>query len=363
MKNAEPTGGPIFIVGAMGSGTTLIRLVLDSHDRIAVPQETGFMRAETAHKFIPFWAFGGQWYQRLGLTEAQLDEHLRAFYDGLFTHFAQAQGKVRWGEKTPWHVWHMTEMARVFPDSAFVAIVRHPGGNVASNLTRFGHRATTGEKHWTRYNTEIVRRGADLGDRLLVGRYEDLVLTPEPFMRELLARLGEPWSPQVLRHHEVQGARGHPTNVEGRTSSVDPIDLERVSRWLTVLDGDDRVMLRQRAAALAGVFGYDVDEPVPVASLVRGSGRLITTGDELAKRAADAGAVDVDSLAERPLEEQMYRPRLLTVRRVQPAPAATGAAPVGVPGDVRGSARGGHGRVGTSVSRWLAARRAGPRSR
>ena len=29
--------GPIFIMGAMGSGTTLLRLMLDSHERIAIP--------------------------------------------------------------------------------------------------------------------------------------------------------------------------------------------------------------------------------------------------------------------------------------------------------------------------------------
>ena len=30
-------GGPIFIIGCMGSGTTLIRLILDSHENIAIP--------------------------------------------------------------------------------------------------------------------------------------------------------------------------------------------------------------------------------------------------------------------------------------------------------------------------------------
>ncbi len=46
--------GPIFIIGAMGTGSTLLRLMLDSHDDIAIPQETGFMRAYNAHQYIPF---------------------------------------------------------------------------------------------------------------------------------------------------------------------------------------------------------------------------------------------------------------------------------------------------------------------
>ena len=123
----------------MGSGTTLLRLVVDSHPRIAIPQETGFMRAARAHRFIPFWVFGATWFERLGWSEQELDEHMRGFYEVMFGRFAKDQGKVRWGEKTPWHVWHIDAMAAMFPDAAFVAIVRHPGGNVASNMTRFDY--------------------------------------------------------------------------------------------------------------------------------------------------------------------------------------------------------------------------------
>ena len=46
--------GPIFIVGPMGSGTTLMRLVLDSHEHIGIPPETGFMRGYKALRFTPF---------------------------------------------------------------------------------------------------------------------------------------------------------------------------------------------------------------------------------------------------------------------------------------------------------------------
>ena len=58
--------GPIFIIGAMGSGSTLLRLILDSHDNIAIPQETGFMRAYNAHQFVPFKWSGRNWARRMG---------------------------------------------------------------------------------------------------------------------------------------------------------------------------------------------------------------------------------------------------------------------------------------------------------
>ena len=58
----SPGGKPIFIVGPMGSGTTLLRLIVDSHDDIAVAQETSIMRAYLAHRWIPFHRHGGDWY-------------------------------------------------------------------------------------------------------------------------------------------------------------------------------------------------------------------------------------------------------------------------------------------------------------
>jgi hypothetical protein len=53
---------PFFILGSHGSGSTLLRLMLDSHERLAVPPETGVMRLVTAHAWVPYWELGGGWH-------------------------------------------------------------------------------------------------------------------------------------------------------------------------------------------------------------------------------------------------------------------------------------------------------------
>ena len=90
--------GPIFIMGAMGSGTTLLRLMLDSHERIAIPRETGFMRAFNSQKFIPFKWSGRNWFTRLGWTEEEFEQHLRGFYETAFQRLLEKHGKSRWGD-------------------------------------------------------------------------------------------------------------------------------------------------------------------------------------------------------------------------------------------------------------------------
>jgi hypothetical protein len=312
----------------MGSGTTLMRLVLDSHDNLALAPETGLARLLLAHEHVPFWKFGADWYGRLGLTRDDLDAELRAFYGGIYGGFAARHGATRWGDKTPFHTWHMHRLARVFPDAVFVGTVRHPGAVAASLHDRFGFTWAAGVRHWVRSTTEMVWRGSRLGDRFLLCRYEDVVTDPEPVLRELFDWLGEPWLPQVLAFHEVHQARGTAAEVEGRTRSDEPLDPARITRWTDTADGRLSGLLRRDTSVLAGMLGYDVDQPVPCRPL---------SGTTLARRTAD-GTMLADTMSrtrgidwsKRPrptLENRPMRAKDIKELRAKAAKAARGAGP------------------------------------
>ena len=295
---------PIFVVGAMRSGTTLMRLVLDSHENIGIAPETGVMRVIRANKFVPFWMFGGEWYQRLGIREDELDRELAAFYGRLLRRYADSHGKRRWGEKTPWHAWHLDEMARLWPGATFVAMVRHPGGNVGSLVSKWHMPLDRAIRQWRNVNLELARQFERLGDRLLVCRYEDLLLSPEPTLRELLELLGEPWSPNVLHHDVVHSRRGTAARVEGRTRSTEAIDASRMTSWTQYLRGKDLETLEAETAAIARFYGYsftDVSALEPLAPA-----RHVISGSELAGRHARFS--DVPGLREPPVVPAIERP-------------------------------------------------------
>ena len=289
---AEVPSGPVFVVGPMGSGTTLMRLVLDSHDNLALAPETGLARLLLAHEYVPFWKFGAEWYGRLGLTRDDLDAELRAFYGGIYGGFAARHGATRWGDKTPFHTWHMHRLARVFPDAVFVGTVRHPGAVAASLHDRFGFTWAAGVRHWVRSTTEMVWRGSRLGERFLLCRYEDVVTDPEPVLRELFDWLGEPWLPQVLAFHEVHRARGTAAEVEGRTRSDEPLDPARIARWTETADGRLSGLLRRDTAVLAGMLGYDLDQPVPCRPLSGTLARRTADGTMLADTMSRTRGID-----------------------------------------------------------------------
>jgi hypothetical protein len=300
---------PIFIIGSMGSGSTLIRLMLDSHERIAIPQETSFMRLVQTHRWVPHWRYGGRWSRRLNLKRAELDAYLRAFYGGLFERYARMYGKERWGEKTPHHVWHMWGMAKLFPDAVFLGIVRHPGGTTGSLVGRFNYQTRRSIRHWVNVNREMVHHGIWLGDRFALIRYEDLVQHSEDTMREVLEWLGENWSESVLRHHEVQLAQGARKVIDGGTRPTDPLDPSRASRWTDRFDDADLDLIREHTEAFGGFFGYGATDPFPVETLAPAeSGRKwLVTGRELRPRREEfADRVDF-SRPEKPKHEVVMK--------------------------------------------------------
>jgi hypothetical protein len=280
---ARMDDGPIFIVGSMRSGSTMLRLILDSHPRIAIGAETGFMGALLANRRIPGWKHGGEWFGRLGWTEHELDVRLREFYTGMFERHARSEGKVRWGDKTPFHTSHMAAMGQVFPDAVFVGIVRHPGAVAASLHRSFHYAFDEALGYWCDINRQMLTAAGDLGDRFTLCRYEDLVGHSEEVLRELMPAIGEEFDPALLRHHEVQRAQGAPKLTDGSTSSRDPIDAGRALRWSDEITAAQREQLAL-AVPLGAVLGYTVTDTDPFPA---GTREWTSSGKELAARCAE----------------------------------------------------------------------------
>ena len=315
---------PLFLLGTMRSGSTLFRLILDAHPNIAISEETGFMGGLAAAKQIPNWARGRNWFERLGFTEQEFDARLREFYSGMFQRHAKSEGKSRWGEKTPFHSRHIAQMAAVFPDAVFVAIVRHPGAVVHSLVEKFHYDASDAVTYWDSTNKEILRRGLELADdRFALLRYEDLVEHPEETLRELVDFLDEPWSDDLLRHNDVQAARGTPRISAGSTRTRDAISTQLAHRWADSMTDDTRRMLETSAGPLARFFGYEPAEPVVSGALVppnaEGRRRLLTRA-ALAQRQAGPGAVSLEEDAEAVIMPDMSPAEL--AKRLQAAEAA-----------------------------------------
>jgi Sulfotransferase family len=225
-----------------------MRLILNAHPRVGIPGETNFFRA-----IYERYAAAGAWQEavsaflriceerlnppvELGEVRARLLAMPRPDYTALLemplAHWAASEGKPRWGEKTPEHIFYSEPIARLFPRARFVEMIRDPRAVVAS-MTRSsfkGGDATRNAFYWryvmTTGHAALTRAVGP--DRRLVVRYEDLVTEPERTVRSVSAFIGEDFDPAMLRFHEHAGTYLTPTRLAGdpRLSSSVRGDLD-----------------------------------------------------------------------------------------------------------------------------------------
>lgn len=220
--NAGSRPAPFFVVGCARSGTTLLRCMLDSHPRLAVPPESHFiarLAPRTArspfdieqilrHLQIRTWDIDAA-----AVRDAVVRQQAVTFAEqvhALFGLYARARGKQRWGDKTPDYVEHMCTIAAIFPDALFIHVIRD-GRDVATSLTQWPWGPASpvgGAFRWRRKVTRGRRDGAALpADRYLELRLEDLVADPEGELRRLCAFLGEAFDPAMLDYHRTAAER------------------------------------------------------------------------------------------------------------------------------------------------------------
>lgn len=251
-----PTGGvpPIFVIGSPRSGTTLLRLILDSHPRISCGEETHFLRDLEA-------IVGRDWelVSTYGLAREWWLTRIRELYDSFQAEVLARSGKARWAEKDPTYTLHLRFIEELFPDALYVHLLRDGHDVVASFRDRWGYRsaARAARTEWARYVTaarELERRLP--AGRFLQLRYEELVAEPETQGQRLLEFLGEAWDPAVLEFDPAEHS------ATGRY------------RWFTAqrraAGGDDATIYRSRV----GAGGASLD-PLLRAILRRRNGRLL----------------------------------------------------------------------------------------
>jgi hypothetical protein len=215
----KPPTGPIFLVGCQRSGTTMLRLVLDSHSRLSCGPETRFL-PDLRRLVDRDW----ERLSRFGFPREDWLRRIAEFFGGIHADYAASRGKVRWADKTPLYALSLDFVTEVFPDAQIVHLIRDGRDVVVSHRKRFGYwSAVKCVVKWPRYIHTARRFGAALPpDRYYELRYEDVVADPEKALRALFEFLGEPWEDGVLDYatkpHDV--ARKYTTEAEQRRAAA-----------------------------------------------------------------------------------------------------------------------------------------------
>lgn len=189
-----------------------MRLILDSHSRIACPPETKFL-VQVAGVIENQQSHLG--LRGMGFSDEQILCRMRVFVESFFEEYRKKKNKTRWADKNLHNLDHVETIDKMFDRTPlYVAIIRH-GLDVAFSLMDYDwgvlsrHMTSQTPKHvaamklWQEQNKKIMSLAARFPSRVNILRYEDLTARPEITIRRTLEFLGEPWEPEVLHYQSV----------------------------------------------------------------------------------------------------------------------------------------------------------------
>jgi hypothetical protein len=286
--------GPVFVVGAMRSGTTLLRLMLNRHSQLAIPAESHFFAA-LFERFTHDEVLSGldldeavtiitstiEWQQDWREDADALRDDLRprapmrlgALIDGVFRFETRPTGKPRWGSKTPAHLFQVPRLRRALPDARFIGIVRDPRDAYLSLAPRgwVGTDAWSVGRYLARCDRLVHQFHTDGHGDFTTVRYEQLVLDPEPELERLCDAVGLAYEPEMKDFHV--DARQHVQDWEIQTGAHEkllrPPSVDDVGRWRR--EGSRHRLREVEAVTYDAVrtFGYETTMPKWRASTLR----------------------------------------------------------------------------------------------
>jgi hypothetical protein len=249
----------------MRSGTTLARVVLDSHPDIACGPESQlfccrFEEFALARKF-------DMSRRTIRRMEREAD-HFPDFVSRFLALHARNENAQLWAEKTPGNVHNIGWILDRFPRVVFVHVIRDGRAVVNSIRTWPRHRFVAGKLVPNTEVRDLDRciqmwlRAVDAGlrfsghPRVVELRYEDLVNHPEAALTPLLSRLDLHWDPLMARHHEVESSSRDPRKFPSVVEATKPIDRSNAERWKTELTAEQISVIERSGGAVLARTGY-----------------------------------------------------------------------------------------------------------
>ncbi|WP_079052130.1 sulfotransferase family protein [Streptomyces regalis] len=234
---------PVFVLSSVRSGSTLLRMLLNSHSQIRAPHE---MHLRTVHVHL------SRDFTAAAMQELQLDknelEHL--LWDRVLHLELTRSGKEVIVDKTPPNTLIWPRLRRCWPKARHIVLLRHPAAVITSLTSRRAdpdHEAIRAEVLGYCEKLEEARQNLDAH----VITYEELTAEPERVTRGVCAYLGVPWEPGMLDY----GGKDHGTL---RPQLGDWSSTIRSGRIQPGRTADSGVELPPRLRELTQAWGYPV---------------------------------------------------------------------------------------------------------
>jgi hypothetical protein len=279
---------PLFVLGVRRSGTTLLRVMLDRHPALAIPDESYFVPqlAERHGDRPDLDAFVDDLRRLPTLREwrvspeevrvrvqrgATLGQAIATVYEV----YADRHGKTRWGDKTPMYMEHLDLLERLFPDALYVHLLRDGRDAALSFLAMPRGIVTETWAHprdaaafacqWKREVTAARTLGRRVGpSRYVEVRYEALVADAERGLRAICAFAGLNFEQSMLDY-----AGNVDLSRKPHQQSLATTPTPGLRRWREQMSPADVAAFEGVAGDLLGDLGYEAERRPDVRGRLR----------------------------------------------------------------------------------------------
>lgn len=278
-----------FILGNPRSGTSLLRLMLDSHPEIAAPPECGFLHwwfkkyaawiwdSSALESFIEDLLTSRK-IETWSLDRAQLrgfiHKHKPITYGELglciYQFWASQIGKAPSVilDKNNYYIHHLGDLLQIWPQAKFLFLIRD-GRDVACSYKEIELLSTNSPykpklstqidviaQEWLRNNANIVTFLTSLsGDRWLMIKYEDLVTETERELKRITEFFGLPYSTEMLNYH-LREAEPEST-LDWKLKTREMPDKYNVGKYKTKLAPSEIEIFNNIANEMLKIGGYE----------------------------------------------------------------------------------------------------------
>jgi hypothetical protein len=235
------------LYGALRSGTTLLRLMLQGHPRLWVPGESDFLFDHLQERDDGFVLDRAGLEQdrirRNHLSELPTSELAVECVREMVTALADGHEHITL-------VLHrgVARAARVFPEAPVIHLIRDPR-DVARSCVGMGWAgvAYRGVEGWIDTEREWLATAPKIpAEQRLDVRYEDLIAAPDQHLTEVAALLG-------VEYHE--GFHAYPA-----TSTYSAVDASLAYQWRRKMSPREAQLIAGRAGDLLTACGYEHSE-------------------------------------------------------------------------------------------------------
>jgi hypothetical protein len=191
---------PVFVMCTLRSGSTLLRVLLDSHSQLHAPHELHLRYISVNLDAV--WSERSM--KEMGLDAKGLEYLL---WDRILHRELSGSNKPQIVDKTPNNIFIADRLKECWPDARFVFLLRHPAAIARSRM------AVKGEDYDVDKNLALIKRYCETLETVrqtYAGhtlRYEDLTADPARETRRLCEFLGVPWEPQMLEYGKFDHGR------------------------------------------------------------------------------------------------------------------------------------------------------------